>query len=164
MRHIWLLAACLGLGGCGAPPSVTYFSYALGGVSLVTTGKSLSDHALSTAVEKDCAMWRLLQEQDIKAVCREYADESETAITVAANRPAPQPTTQADPLSQPTVTGAAPPSAGTQVLAAPPAPSRDSIDVKSLFVSLFEASGPRAVAPSAAAGQFGGGRGVTAAR
>ena len=64
---------------------------------------------------------------------------------------APQPTTQADTPSQPTVTAAAPPSAGTQVVAAPPAPSRDSIDVKSLFASLLESSGPRAVAPSAAA-------------
>ncbi len=87
MRHIWLLAACLGLGGCVLPPGVTYFSFALDGVSLVTTGKSVSDHALSAAVEKDCAMWRLLQEQDIKAVCREYADESETAITVAGQSP-----------------------------------------------------------------------------
>ncbi len=38
-------------------------------------------------------MWRLLGEQDIKAVCREYVDESETAIMVAANRPAPHPAT-----------------------------------------------------------------------
>ena len=90
MRHVWLLAACLGLGGCVAPPSiVTYLSYALDGVSLVATGKSISDHALSAAVDQDCAMWRLVQEQDIMAVCREYADESETALTVAANRPAP---------------------------------------------------------------------------
>ena len=89
MRHIWLLAACLGLGGCVAPPGVSYFSFAFDGVSLVATGKSVSDHALSAAVDKDCAMWRLLQERDIKAVCREYADESETAVTVAANRPAP---------------------------------------------------------------------------
>ena len=94
MRHVLLLAACLGLGGCVAPPSiVTYLSYALDGVSLVATGKSVGDHALSAAVEKDCAMWRLLKEQDIMAVCREYADESETALTVAAYRPAPHPAT-----------------------------------------------------------------------
>ena len=88
-----MLAAYLGLGGCAAPSAYTYFSFALDGASLVATGKSVSDHALSAAVEKDCAMWRLLKEQDIKVVCREYADESETAITVAANRPAPHPAT-----------------------------------------------------------------------
>ncbi len=93
MRHIWLLATCLGLGGCAAPPAFTYVSFALDGVSLVTTGKSVSDHALSAAVEKDCAMWRLLEERAIKAVCREYADESETVITVAAKRPAQHPAT-----------------------------------------------------------------------
>ncbi len=92
-RHIWLLAACLSLGGCAAPPVYSFVSFALDGVSIIATGKSVSDHALSAAVEKDCAMWRVLQEQDIKVVCREYADGSETAITVAANRPALHPAT-----------------------------------------------------------------------
>ena len=92
-RHLWLIAACLSLGGCAAPPAYTFVSFALDGVSIIATGKTVSDHALSAAVEKDCAMWRLLGEQDIKVVCREYADESETAITVAANRPVPHPAT-----------------------------------------------------------------------
>jgi len=92
-RHIWLLAGCLSLGGCAVPPVYSFVSFALDGVSIIATGKTVSDHALSAAVEKDCAMWRLLVEQDIKVVCREYADESETAITVAANRPAPHPAT-----------------------------------------------------------------------
>ncbi len=88
-RHILLLAACLGLGGCAAPPAYTFASFVLDGASLIATGKSVSDHALSAAVEKDCAMWRLLKEGHINAVCREEAEESEIAITVAANRPAP---------------------------------------------------------------------------
>ncbi len=93
IRVFWLLAACLCFGGCAAPPAYTFFSFGLDGASIIATGKTVSDHALSAAVEKDCAMWRLLGEQDIKAVCREYAHESETAITVAANRPASHPAT-----------------------------------------------------------------------
>jgi len=75
------------------PPVYSFVSFALDGVSIIATGKSVSDHALSAAVEKDCAMWRVLKEQDIKVVCREYADGSETAIPVAANHPAPEPAT-----------------------------------------------------------------------
>ncbi len=70
---------------------------------------------------------------------------------------APQPTTQAFALSQPAAAAPAPSYAAAQVRAAPPAPtvaSRDSVDVRSLFASLFAASGPRAVAPSPAGGQF----------
>ena len=70
---------------------------------------------------------------------------------------APQPTTQAFALSQPAAAAPAPSSTVAQVQAAPPAPtvaSRDSVDVRSLFASLFGASGARAVAPSPAGGQF----------
>ncbi len=68
---------------------------------------------------------------------------------------APQPTTQAFTLSQPAAP--APSYAVAQVRAAPPAStaaSRESVDVRSLFASLFGASGPRAVAPSPAGSQF----------
>ena len=70
---------------------------------------------------------------------------------------APQPTTQAFALSQPAAAAPAPSYAAAQIRAPPPAPtaaSRDSVDVRSLFASLFGASGPRAVAPSPAGGQF----------
>ena len=82
VRVFYLLGACLGLGSCAAPPAYTFFSFALDGASIIATNKTVSDHALSAAVEKDCAMWRLLGEPDIKAMCREYVDENETAIMV----------------------------------------------------------------------------------
>lgn len=71
------LFACLGLAGCVAPPAVTYASFALDGASFVATGKSVSDHALSMAVAKDCAVWRAVTEQDVEAVCRDVAEDGE---------------------------------------------------------------------------------------
>ena len=71
MRVVLIAIACFGLGGCVMPPVVSYTSLALDGVSYAATGKSVSDHALSAATEKDCAMWRVVSEQEIEAVCQD---------------------------------------------------------------------------------------------
>lgn len=71
--------AALILSGCGLPPTLVIASYALDGASLLSTGKSVSDHALSAAVEKDCAIWRVVSDDD---VCRDYDDDdSRPALT-----------------------------------------------------------------------------------
>lgn len=70
MRPVWAIVACFGLGGCVMPPVVSYGSLAMDGVSYAATGKSVSDHALSAATEQDCAMWRVVSEQQIDAVCQ----------------------------------------------------------------------------------------------
>ena len=74
---------CLGLAGCVAPPIITYASVALDGVSFVATGKSVGDHALSAAVDEDCALLRAVTERDVRAVCREYASEEERQAAMA---------------------------------------------------------------------------------
>ena len=63
------------LTGCIAPPIVSYVSMALDGASFITTGKSVGDHALSVVVNEDCALLRVITEQDVAAVCREYPTE-----------------------------------------------------------------------------------------
>lgn len=75
MKKVLVIFACLGLGGCVAPPIVTYVSMALDGASFVATGKSVGDHALSVVVDEDCALLRVITEQDVNAVCREYSSE-----------------------------------------------------------------------------------------
>ncbi len=75
MRNVLAIFACLGLTGCILPPAISYASMALDGVSYVATGKSVSDHALSAAVAKDCAVWRVVSEQGVEAVCQEYVED-----------------------------------------------------------------------------------------
>ena len=45
--------------GC-APPAVMIASQATDGVSYLTTGKSTTDHLLSTALDEDCALHRVI--------------------------------------------------------------------------------------------------------
>lgn len=52
------------LGACAVPGQVQLASWALDGVSLLTTQKSLSDHGLSILAQKDCAVWRGLKGED----------------------------------------------------------------------------------------------------
>ena len=55
-------------GACGAPVAVTVASYGADGISLVETGKSTTDHLVSMASKKDCALWRFFRSEK---VCRE---------------------------------------------------------------------------------------------
>ena len=66
-----LAALCLTvllLGGCAVPLPLTVASWAVDGISLMTTDKTLTDHGLSAVAGRDCALWRGLTEGDI---CRD---------------------------------------------------------------------------------------------
>jgi len=87
MRFTVLVVIGLGLAGCVAPPIFTVASLALDGMSVIATGKTVGDQALSLVTRRDCAMWRLLAERSVDAVCR---DENQTEVMVAAvGLPAP---------------------------------------------------------------------------
>ncbi|MCX8231539.1 MAG: hypothetical protein OTJ45_06940, partial [Alphaproteobacteria bacterium] len=58
MKKIVILAFCLALPACVAPPIITMASLALSGVSFMQTGKTLPDHALSSVAQRDCKMFR----------------------------------------------------------------------------------------------------------
>lgn len=49
------------LSGCSVSPAVDAFSWGVDGVSFLITGKSMTDHALSAAAGKDCAMLRVVR-------------------------------------------------------------------------------------------------------
>ena len=54
------------LSGCLAlPPAIQVASLAMDGLSYATTGKSVTDHALSAFAARDCAMLRALQGSEI---------------------------------------------------------------------------------------------------
>ena len=83
IRKSWLVAlpAALMLGGCGLPPAVVVASYALDGFSFMVSGKSVSDHAISRAMNKDCSMIRVIAGRQ---VCEELNDGTSPATEVAA--------------------------------------------------------------------------------
>jgi hypothetical protein len=60
------------LSGCAMPVAFTVASLALDTSSYMMSGKTLTDHGLSMAMEEDCSMVRLLDEDD--DICQEKQD------------------------------------------------------------------------------------------
>lgn len=81
MYRLLVLVLPLFLSGCFMPVWFTYASFALDGVSYATTGKSVSDHALSIVADEDCAAHRLVVGE---AICREPKGKTEVSL---ATRP-----------------------------------------------------------------------------
>lgn len=82
MRRSAVLVLPLLLSGCALPPVVGAVAYLADGVSYVSTGKSVTDNAISTVMDEDCSAWRLLLAESI---CRGRNDKGKkNAIAVAA--------------------------------------------------------------------------------
>ncbi len=65
------------VGACALPPAVTVASLAADGVSYAMSGRTVSDHALSYAVQEDCAVYRVVKGESI---C--HPEQSETALSL----------------------------------------------------------------------------------
>ncbi len=65
IKFLCVLALPVVLAGC---EPMTMASLALSGISIATTGKSISDHAISAIAQEDCAMWRIIRGSPM---CRE---------------------------------------------------------------------------------------------
>lgn len=63
-------AASVSLSGCGLPPAIALAAYAADGISYATTGKSTTDHVLSAAADRDCALLRVAYNEE---VCKKSA-------------------------------------------------------------------------------------------
>ena len=61
MRWLLFAAAAVALSGCGIPPMITVASLMLDAASYGATGKTVTDHALSAVLQKDCALLRGLK-------------------------------------------------------------------------------------------------------
>jgi len=71
------------LGGCALPPALEVVSWAITTYSHGATGKGVGEHAVSLAMQEDCAVLQLATEGDF---CTPYPDEPGPAgIMLAAN-------------------------------------------------------------------------------
>lgn len=71
LRRFMPLVVFIPLSGCALPPAIAIASYAADGVLLMTSGKTSTDHLLSMAEKRDCAVWRVVKNEPI---CHEFAD------------------------------------------------------------------------------------------
>ena len=92
MRVAVSVGLCTMLAGCVPflPPVMSVASLGVTGFSVLTTGKSTSDHIVSAANGKNCALHRLLF---LNPVCREY---NEADIKIAVTYPTSFPGDNAD--------------------------------------------------------------------
>ncbi len=76
-----VLALPILLNARALPASFSIASLAIDGISYATSGKSVSDHAISAVANEGCAMWRALQ---ARPICR----DREVPATMVAAAPA----------------------------------------------------------------------------
>ena len=74
-------AGALLVTGCAVPVPLQVASWALDGISLITTEKSVTDHGISIVAQQDCSIWRGVTEGD---VCRQWDGEATSLIAEAA--------------------------------------------------------------------------------
>ncbi len=82
-------AVAFSVSGCALPVTVAAAGYALSGFTLVDQGKTVSDVVLSAALDEDCALWRIIQDQpvciDIPDDGTVYAELDEPALGQVAD-------------------------------------------------------------------------------
>ncbi|GEM_PF-3546225 len=88
LRIIAVVAVGSGIAGCVLPPAFTIASFVADGVSVASSGKTVTDHAISLLAHEDCRVWRLLQG---KSIC-----QAETTVVAEAKLP-PKPVRTASP-------------------------------------------------------------------
>ncbi len=78
MRSIYVLGiSAVFLSGCALPVPLQIASWALDGISVIATQKSVTDHGISLVAQQDCAIWRGVTEGEL---CR---DAEDTDVLVA---------------------------------------------------------------------------------
>jgi hypothetical protein len=75
-KGLFIAAFPLLIAGC-APPALQLAAWAVDGLLYATTGKSASDHVVSVAANKDCAMWRVIKGEEI---CSEITFENDDIL------------------------------------------------------------------------------------
>ena len=60
-----ILFGLLMLSGCALPLPLRVASWAVDGVSFITTKKTISDHGISIVSKRDCAIWRSIVARDV---------------------------------------------------------------------------------------------------
>lgn len=79
-----MTALTLLLSGCAAlPVPVQIASWALDGISVIATQKSITDHGISIVADQDCAVWRGLTDGQLCRVHQDDSIESEVLTALA---------------------------------------------------------------------------------
>lgn len=78
LKRALILVAPLLVAGCALPLPVRVASWAIDGVSYMTTRKSITDHGISLVMERDCAVWRMVTD-------RRVCDETAPDVVVASS-------------------------------------------------------------------------------
>ncbi len=73
LRRLLIIVCPLFVGACALPLPLQLAAWTADGISYLMTSKSMSDHGLSAALGRDCAVHRAITEGDI---CREDADSA----------------------------------------------------------------------------------------
>ena len=83
------IALAFGVAGCVLPPAFSIASFVVDGISLASSGKTVTDHAISLLTHRDCRLWRLIQG---KSICG-----ADTSVVALAKLPPPLPLRAASP-------------------------------------------------------------------
>lgn len=67
-----IIAASILLSACAMPASIQVATWAIDGISYITTKKSVTDHGISIIAGQDCAMLKVVTKGTL---CEEYADQ-----------------------------------------------------------------------------------------
>ena len=85
MKPAWLILPCiLVVQGCALPVPVRVASWAIDGIVMVATKKSVPEHGISMIAQKDCSFLRGVTEQQF---CIEYPDQGTAVADGAATAP-----------------------------------------------------------------------------
>lgn len=79
LRWIGILMLPIVLSGCALPAAISIASLVLDAGSYMVSGKTMSDHGLSLALNQDCALARILEGE----ICKEEPDY-DVALTALA--------------------------------------------------------------------------------
>jgi hypothetical protein len=82
VRSISVIFFAIILSGCAMPLPLQIASWALDGISYITTEKSVTDHGISIVAQKDCALLRVVQGDDI---CSTYDNTGTIAVAETSN-------------------------------------------------------------------------------
>ena len=81
VRNMYLISCAMLVSGCAMPLPFQVASWAIDGISYIATEKSVTDHGISYVAQKDCALLRVIQGQEI---CSSLND-SKTLVVSNAN-------------------------------------------------------------------------------
>lgn len=84
-KWVALGASAVVLSGCAMPVPFQIASWALDGISVLATQKSVTDHGISLVAQQDCAVWRGVTEGEL---CREEASSDVMVAEEAVKTPA----------------------------------------------------------------------------